>query len=715
MSQPVYSLAAIALLLPVSTAQAQSVPPQETSDASAATANPDDTSDSDGAPPPEVEAAHPDQDSAIVVTGVRRNAGDVLGGVSVLDQADLVRDVRPSIGETLSKQAGVSSTSFGPTASAPILRGLSGARVRVLTDGIGSLDLASSGPDHAIAINPLTAERIEVLRGPSALLFGSSAIGGVVNVIDTRIPRHVPDGPVGANVLANYGSAADERSINAGVDVPLGGKFVAHADGSYSKSDDLRTGGHLLSRDLRDQALASPDADIRALADLKGDLPNTGAKTIDLAGGVAYVDGAWNIGVSVGRHNSRYGVPIRFSLDPAIEAEAPTIDAHQTRGDVRIQVPVGGFFSRAALRGGIAKYEHDEIEDTGEIGSSFSSKGGEGRIELIQSERSGWGGTSGAQYLDRNARIRGEEKFLPDSRQKQAGLFTLQTLIRGPLRLEVGGRVESSRLSADADDQLGTEAMSRNFTTWSGSLGGTYELVPGWRAGLNLSSSARSPSVDELFANGPHGGSQTFERGNPDLDPERSLSIEATLHHAAGPVHLTGNLYYSRFSNFIFQGATGEIEEDLPVYEFRQGQANYYGFELQADAKFGRALGIDWGGELVADAVHAKIDDFGPAPLIPPFRVLAALTGAIGEVDGRLEIERTAAQNRTAPNETSTPGFTLVNAAIDWHPLSDKPELTLSLAGNNLFDVVARRHSSLLKDYAPLAGRDIRLSARLAL
>ncbi len=299
----------------------------------------------------------------------------------------------------------------------------------------------------------------------------------------------------------------------------------------------------------------APNADIRSLADLEGELPNTSAKTTDLAGGVAYVDGGWNIGISIGRHNSRYGVPIRFSLDPAIEAEAPTIDAHQTRGDIRVQVPVGGFFSRAAFRGGIAKYEHDEIEDTGEIGSSFSSKGGEGRVELIQSERSGWGGTSGVQYLDRNARIRGEEKFLPDSRQKQAGLFTLQTLIRGPLRLEAGGRVEFSRLSADADDQLGTEAMSRNFTTWSGSLGGTYELVPGWRAGLNLSSSARSPSVDELFANGPHGGSQTFERGNPDLDPERSLSIEATLHHAAGPVHLTGNLYYSRFSNFIFQGA----------------------------------------------------------------------------------------------------------------------------------------------------------------
>src|SRR5262245_51233977 len=196
--------------------------------------------------------AHPEHEQDLVATGVRRKENDVLGGVSVLDAADLTREVRPSIGETLAKQPGVSATSFGPTASAPVLRGLSGDRVRVLTDGIGTLDLSSSGPDHAIAINPITAERIEVLRGPSALLFGSSAIGGVVNVIDTRIPRHEPDGPVSADALLSYGSAAEERSVNGAVDVPIAGHVILHADGNWSKSDDLETGGHILSKDLRE-------------------------------------------------------------------------------------------------------------------------------------------------------------------------------------------------------------------------------------------------------------------------------------------------------------------------------------------------------------------------------------------------------------------------------------------------------------------------------
>src|SRR3954447_22848726 len=236
--------------------------------------------------PGDAAKAHPDEDQSIVITGVRRPAGDVLGGVSVLDKEELTHDMKPSIGDTLADLPGVTASSFGPTASRPILRGEQGERVRILVDGIGSLDLSSSDPDHAVAINPLTAERIEVLRGPSALLFGSSAIGGVVNVIDTRIPRKVPDGPIAVDGLINYGTAANERSGNLGIDVPLGGHLVVHADGAYDKYDDLHIGGYVLSDALRKEALASPDPDIQELADLKDKLPNTEGRLADVAGGV---------------------------------------------------------------------------------------------------------------------------------------------------------------------------------------------------------------------------------------------------------------------------------------------------------------------------------------------------------------------------------------------------------------------------------------------
>jgi iron complex outermembrane receptor protein len=666
--------------------------------------------------PGDAAAEHHDHDSGdIIVTGTRKRVQDVLGGISILDTGDLTREMRTSIGETLARQPGVSATSFGPVASAPVLRGLSGDRVRVLTDGIGTLDLSSSGPDHKVAINPLTAERIEVMRGPAALLFGSSAIGGVVNVIDTRIPRRAPENDVGGDAMINYGSAANDRAINLAVDIPLGSGIIAHADGNYSKTDDLRTGGHILARDLREEALASPDADIRALADLEGALPNSASRSREGALGVAYVAGAMNVGASVSRQESKYQVPIRYSLDPSVEAEAPTIDQRQTRYDARAEIPVGGLFSQVRARGGYADYRHDELEDTGAIGSSFFSKGGEGRVELVQTSRSGWDGTSGLQYLQRNAKIRGDEKFLPDVRQRQTGLFALQTYVDGPIRAEAGGRVEFSRLSAEADDQLGTPARARRFTTWSGSLGGQYEFARGWRAGLSLSHSERAPSVDELFANGPHGASQSFEVGNSDLDPEQSLGLEASLHHTVGEVHLTANAYLSRFSNFIFQAPTDEVEGDLPVFETRQSKARFYGFELAADADLGNALGINWGAELQADAVRGTIRGYGPAPLLPPFRVLGALTGERGQFDGRLELEHAAAHKRTAPIETDTPGYTLFNASLDWHPFAANPALTLSLSGNNLFDVVARRSTSILKDYAPLAGRDIRLTARLGL
>lgn len=683
---------------------------------------PDASGDTDtGQPTPgDAKKAHPDKEHTIVVTGVRRQEGDVLGGVSVIDREELTREARTSIGETLQSQPGVTASSFGPTASRPILRGLQGERVRILVDGIGSLDLSSSDPDHAVAINPLTAQRIEVLRGPSALLFGSSAIGGVVNVIDTRIPRSVPTEPVHVDALVQYGSAANERSANLSVDAPLGGNFVAHVDGAYSKFDDLEVGGFLLSKPLREEALVSPDPDIRALASLKGRLPNTDGRITNVAGGIGYVDGDLNIGVSVSRHSFNYGVPIRFSLDPDVEAEAPTIDGRQTRVDARVNVPIGGFFKAFEFRGGIAKYHHDEIEDTGEIGSTFSTRGGEMRADLVQTDRGGWGGTSGVQYLDQRIRLSGEEKYLPDSENRQLGLFTLQSLVRGKVRFEAGARIEFARVSAGADELIaenggivGTMPFTRSFTPMSGSLGATYEFVPGWRAGLSLSHSERAPSIDELFSQGPHGGSQSFLFGDPDLKKETSNSAELSVHHVVGPMHFQGSVYYSRFNNFIYLAPTGDMRDDLPVYEYRQGKAEYLGFELGGDAKFGKALGIDWGGEVVADAVRGTIRSFGPAPQIPPFRVLGALTGSRGQVDGRLEVERVSTQDRTAPNETSTPGYTLVNASFDWHPFAENPELTLSLQSNNLFDVEARRHSSFLKDYAPLSGRDIRLSARL--
>ena len=649
----------------------------------------------------------------IVVRATRRREDDVLGNVTVLGGADLAAQIHSTIGETLARQPGVSTSGSGPNVARPVLRGLSGDRILILVDGIGSLDVSGASSDHAVAINPLTADSIEVLHGPAALLYGSSAIGGVVNVIDARIPRHVPDGPVHVAGLAGYATAANEKLANALVDVPLGGHLVAHADVNWSNNDDLRTGGFILSKPLRAEAAASPDPAIRDLATLKGDLPNSDGRTFEAAGALAYVDGGLNIGASVTRHTAFYGVPVRYSLDPAIEDERTHIDVHQTRYDARAEIPLSGFLAQIKARGAYSDYNHKEIAADGAVGSHVFQKGGEGRVEFVQRDRNQWGGTSGVQFVDLHGRIEGNEQYLPPTETRRWGLFTLQHIDRGPLRLEAGARVERSTLTANASTVVGNPDLARRFTSLSLSAGATYAVARNWKLGLNLTRGQRAPSVDELYANGPHGGNASFEVGDPNLGLERSLGFEASVRHS-GPVELSATLYGSHFSNFLYQAPTGAIVADLPVYQTRQGRANYMGFELQADAPLGDFAGIAWQAEASADATRITIRGFGPAPLLPPLRLLGGVSGKRGPVSGRIEIERDFAHNRTAPLETPTPGFTLVNAGLDWQPLKARPDLTLALALNNIFDVEARRSTGLLKDYAPIGGRDLRLTARFA-
>ena len=665
-------------------------------------------------PPRPADDPHADHTQDIIITGFARRRDEVLSGTSVVSGAELARELRPTIGETLARQPGVSATSFGPNASRPVLRGFQGERVRVLTDGIGSLDASNTSVDHAVAINPLTADRIEVLRGPSALLFGSAAIGGVVNVIDSRIPRRIPNEGVHAAAILTYGSAADERSANATIDVPIAGKWVIHADGNYSKTDDLRIGGFVLSRELRAQAAASEDSEVRSLADLRGRLPNTAAETSDVALGVAYVDGESNFGLSVNRYDSLYGVPVRFSVDPDAEAEAPRIDVRQNRADARAEVDAGeGFVDSVRFRAGYSDYRHDELEESGEIGTTFLTKGVEGRLEVVQSKRGGWGGGFGVQYFRRHLDVIGEEKFLPENRTSQFGLFALQNYESGPLRAEAGARFERQSVSAEADFDLGNPALKRSFDAFSGSLGASYELAKGVRLGLNGSHTQRAPSAEELFANGPHAGTQSFEIGDPDLGKEKSWGLEATFNAEGDGYSFSASVFKSWFDDYIFERRTGAVEDGLPVFRITQADARYSGIELEGSARLARIGGATLVADAVADYVRATIKGAGPAPRIPPLRLMGGIEAQADRVQGRIEVEWTSEQDRLAAFETPTRGFTLVNASVQFKPLRNNANTSITLAANNLFDVDARRHASFLKDVAPLAGRDIRVTARL--
>jgi iron complex outermembrane receptor protein len=673
---------------------------------------------------------HGSSDPEIIVSApYARDRKLVATAVTVLQGDALQLQLRSTIGETLARQPGVSSTFFGPNASRPILRGLDAERVRVLTDGIGSFDVSNTSVDHAVAANPLLADRIEIMRGPAALLFGSGAIGGVVNMRDLRIPREVPDGPhVDAN--AGIGTAARERNIAAALNLPLGGGFVAHVDGSFFESDNYRTGGFVFSENLRAEA-AEEGGEVAEDAQKRGRLENTAARTWDVAGSIAWIgENGANFGVAVSHLQNRYGIPNSLEIghdehegehggegregeshegEEEHAHEDITLDMRQTRVDVRGALPLSGAFKELRMRGGWANYRHDEIESDGAVGTSFFNKSWEARLELVQAEKDGWQGASGVQYFSRNFRAVGEEAYIPANETRQFGLFTLQEFDLGAVRLEGGARYEHANVKSA---QVGRE---RTFNSVSFSVGGSVDLGSGFRLALSGARTERAPSAEELFANGAHAATRAVEIGNPDFSTERQLGAEAVLRGRGDGWRLELSAFVNRFDNYIFLNPNGLEQDELPVFEYAQSDASFWGVEVEAGVKVAQlgATRIEVTGLL--DYTRATVLSGGGAvPRIPPLRMIGGVEATGGVVGGRLEIEHVTAQDRTASFETRTAAFSLVNASLSWKPFGAEAPTTLMVQANNIFDVEARRHSSFLKDVAPLFGRDIRVSLRVA-
>jgi iron complex outermembrane receptor protein len=669
---------------------------------------------------------------------------DVLAGTSVVTGDELVRDMRGQIGESLTRLPGVSATSFSPGASRPVLRGFQGERVRVLTDGLGTLDVSNTSTDHAVSIEPLTAERIEVLRGPAVLLFGSQAIGGAVNVLDRRIPRAVPENGFHVDAIGAYGSAADERGGGAAVDFAITPQIVAHIDGSYRKSDDLRVGGYVLSDPLRAEQLeiaeeeaeeghAEEAAEALELANQRGRLPNSGTRTYTLGGGVALINDGGSLGFSAGYYDTNYGIPARPGAshhhhddededhDEHEHGEEPvTIGLKQFRADMRGEVKIGGFIDALRVRAGYSDYEHTEFEGD-EVGTVFNAEGFEGRLELVQANRNGWRGVTGFQGFTRDFAAVGAEAFVPENVTDQYGFFTLQEVdlgaigIEGALRYE-HTRVRSNNVKLDLDEDGPTGAFDRRFDAFSGAIGLTYSVTPSVKIGVNASRAVRAPSAEELFSNGPHVATQAYEVGNPNFRTEKSWGGEVYARGTAGPLRFQIAGYANWFDDYIYEVATGDEIDELPVFQFLQSDARYLGVEGEVSTTFidGGEGGFSLGGNLVADYVNARLGDGSAVPRIPPFRVLAGIDASKGAFGGRVEVEHAIRQTRVAAFETETPAFTLVNASLTWHPLGEKRETAIILSANNIFDVDARRHASFTKDFVPLPGRDIRVSARLS-
>ncbi len=657
-------------------------------------------------------------DKEIVVTAPYVERLDILSGTSALSGEELAAETQGQIGDMLTSLPGVSATSFGPGASRPVLRGFQGNRVAVLTDGIGNIDASNTSADHAVTIDALTTERIEVLRGPAVLLFGGQAVGGAVNVIDKRIPRAVPEEVIHVDAQMGYASAAREYSGGTSVDVPIGDRFVVHVDGSYRNSNDLRIGGFLLSPSLRREALdfaaqqtalgnTAEAANATALAASRGRLPNSGVETWSAGTGAAFIDNSGNLGVSFNIYDTKYGIAERPEFGAEPEGEGVSIDLRQYRFDLRGEVELGdGLFDKLRLRAGYANYEHVELEG-GEVGTQFLSKAIESRLELTQNDRGGWRGASGIQFTTRDFEAIGEEAFVPPTRTNALGFFSLQEFVLGALEAEVALRFDHASLEAQS---LG---IDRRFNNLSAAFGVGYNIGD-LKLGANISRTGRAPSVEELFSNGPHVATQSFEIGDPALRSERSWNGEIYARYDSTRVDFSATLYANRFGSFIYEDQTGAVQDDLPVFQYFQRKARVWGVEAEASANLASIGPFDFVVDGVADYVRANVQGVGPVPRIPPLRLLGGVELQSGNLDVRGEVEWTDNQNRVASFETPTEGFTMVNAAITWRPFGRDRNIALIAAANNIFDVEARRAASFTKDFVPLAGRDFRVTARFS-
>lgn len=664
----------------------------------------------------------------IVVTAPYFERLDLLAGTSALSGENLAEQARGQIGDTLLSLPGVSATSFSPGASRPVLRGFQGNRVAVLTDGIGNIDASNTSADHAVTIESLTIERIEVLRGPAVLLFGGQAVGGAVNAIDKRIPRSIPKESIHIDALAGYGSAADEWSGGASVDVPLGDRFVVHADGSYRKSDNLRIGGYQLTPALRADVLALADEEedeghldeaeeLREAAEAKGRLPNSAVETWTAGVGTAFIDDGGSLGVSFSVYDTNYGITARpgaghhhaAPLPGAVEEdENVTIGLRQYRADLRGEVETGGgFIEKLTFRAGYADYQHTEFEGD-EIGTIFKSKGFESRAEAVQANRNGWRGATGVQYLSRDFEAIGAEAFVPPNQTRQIGVFTLQEFDLGGIHLEAALRYDRVNQRAQS---LG---VNRNFNTVSAALGAAY-LTGDLKLGVNASRTGRAPSVEELFSDGPHIATQAYEIGDPTLSSEKAWNVELYARYDSTNVNASATVYSNWFDGFIYETATGAEEDDLPVFQYFQNDARFWGVEAEISARVGGVGVFDVVVDGLADYTRATISSGGgDVPRIPPLRVRGGMELQSDNLELRGEVEWNDTQNRVASFETATDNFTLVNASLTWRPFGRAKNISLIAAANNIFDVDARRAASFTKDYVPLAGRDFRLTARFS-
>ncbi len=633
--------------------------------------------------------------SEVVITGNPLGRDQTALPVSALGRADLLERGQSTLGETLNGLPGVSSTYFGPNASRPIIRGLDGDRIRVLNNSASSLDASALSYDHAVPLDVLSTERIEVLRGPAALQFGGSAVGGVVNVIDNRIPREAMSGVLGKTQLQG-GTGNGERSV-AGLVESGNERWGLHVDGFDRRTGDVRVPASLACDKTGETRYA------RSIC-------NSASQS---RGGAFGASTFWDhgyLGASVNTYQSDYGTVAEDRVTIGMKTTR-----HALEGQVR-QLP--GWFDSFKARWSHTDYRHTEF-DGGISGTVFANKGQDLHVEARHRPMAGWQGVMGAQWEASRFSAVGDEAFAPFSNTRSQALFVHEELTTAWGQVTAGARWESVRVESlgnPALDRFDEGVGTKKFTPFSVATGAVFKLSPEWRLTGNAAMSQRAPKDYELFANGPHLATHAWEIGNQGLGLEKSNSLDAGVEWKSGPNRLNVTAFASQFANYIGLMNSSDTEKDLPVQRYQGVKAQFQGLEASGRQRLWQntsTLDLDWR----ADTVRATNETTGePLPRIAPLRLGATLAYGQGAWSAKWGADWHAAQTRVPVGSVSTPAYTLVNASVAYRQRWDATSLTWFARIDNLTDQLAYSATSILTSTAfgksPLPGRSFKLGVQ---
>lgn len=640
---------------------------------------------------PSQQATPPTQLQSVVVTGNPLRQIQADAAVQRLAGEELALRRTGTLGGTLDGLPGVSASAFGPQASRPILRGLDGDRLRILSNGGAAPDASSLSPDHAVSLDPLVVDAIEVVRGPAALLYGGNALGGVVNVLDNRVPKRGADGIEGA-LEARLGGAANERAASFLLDGgPRAGQhgLAWHVDGSKRQSDSQRSPD--FSFDGRDyRRVRNSDGEQRSSAV-----------------GAGYVSNQGYAGVSLDDYHSEYGIPAEEGVRIRMQRQRLAQEGEWQWSS--------GWLRRLSWQASHTRYAHDEVEDTGEVGTRFRLTGNDVRLVMEHAPLGPLRGVVGVQAENQRFSALGEEAFVPNTRTRQQAAFLFEQWQAGDCLLSAGARVESVRQdslgdAADSEEARFGSAQSRSFSPKSLSAQAAWQATPALRLQLSASQSQRAPTHYELYANGLHLATAAFERGDASLGLERARALEVAFIYSKPGTQAQLNLFQQRFSSFIsLQGLAEAFEVDgerFPVYAFQAVPARLQGWELQLRQRLSSRLH----GELQLDETRGSNRATGePLPRLAPRRLRVALDWREGSWSLRLAASQVARQDRVSFDDQATPSYRWVDVAMSYRFKLLGQEALWTLKGQNLGNELAYNAGTIqtVRGLAPLPGRNL--------